>query len=137
MARNFDQAPDMAINRIVEGTNMQGEITSESNIRIDGIFTGTINTKGRLVIGPQGLVDGTVICENSEIEGKLKGKISVKQLLTLKATAKVEGDMITDKLSIEPGATFTGTCSMGSKVKDMKSFEKEGNKEAQLEEQTA
>ncbi len=137
MARNYDQAPDMEINRIVEGTAVEGDIQSESNIRIDGKFVGTINTKGRLVVGPSGVVEGTVLCENSEIEGKLKGKINVMQLLSLKATAKVEGDIATDKLSIEPGASFSGTCSMGAKVKDMKSFEKEENREQLLEEQTA
>lgn len=137
MARNYDPAPDMAINRIVEGTHIEGEINSESNIRIDGKFIGTINTRGRLVIGPSGSVEGTVNCENSEIEGNMKGKIYVKQLLSLKATAKVEGDIATDKLSIEPGASFSGTCTMGAKVKDMKSFEKEETKEQLLEEQTA
>lgn len=122
MARNFENTQDMAVNRIVEGTVMEGEIKSDSNIRIDGTFMGNITTKGRLVIGPSGRVEGTVSCQNSEIEGQLKGKIHVKQLLSLKATAKVEGDIFTDKLSIEPGAGFTGTCSMGAKVKDLNSI---------------
>lgn len=135
MARNFDSAPDMAINRIVEGTEIEGDIRSESNIRIDGKFTGNISTKGRLVIGPSGFVDGTVQCADSEIEGGLKGKINVNQLLSLKATAKVEGEIYTDKLSIEPGASFTGTCNMGAKVKDLKS--NDDRRESVLEEQTA
>jgi cytoskeletal protein CcmA (bactofilin family) len=119
MARSFENVPDMAVNRIVEGTVMEGEIRSESNIRIDGSFTGSINTKGRLVVGPSGKVEGTVTCQNSEVEGQVIGKITVQQLLSLKATAKVEGDIFTDKLSIEPGAGFTGTCNMGAKVKDL------------------
>lgn len=137
MARNIDNAPDMAINRIVEGTVIEGDIRSESNVRIDGQFLGNINTRGRLVIGPTGKVEGTVNCENSEIEGFLKGKINVQQLLSLKASAKVEGDILTAKLSIEPGATFTGACSMGAKVKDMNSLEQPEAKETRLEEQTA
>jgi cytoskeletal protein CcmA (bactofilin family) len=137
MARNIDNAPDMAINRIVEGTVIEGDIRSESNVRIDGQFLGNINTRGRLVIGPTGKVEGTVNCENSEIEGLLKGKINVQQLLSLKASAKVEGDILTAKLSIEPGATFTGACSMGAKVKDMNSLEQPEAKETRLEEQTA
>ena len=137
MARNIDNAPDMAINRIVEGTVIEGDIRSESNVRIDGQFLGNINTRGRLVIGPTGKVEGTVNCENSEIECLLKGKINVQQLLSLKASAKVEGDILTAKLSIEPGATFTGACSMGAKVKDMNSLEQPEAKETRLEEQTA
>lgn len=137
MARHTDNAPDMAINRIVEGTVIEGDIRSESNVRIDGQFIGNINTRGRLVIGPTGKVEGTVNCENSEIEGFLKGKINVQQLLSLKASAKVEGDIVTAKLSIEPGANFTGTCSMGAKVKDMNNLDHSESKETLLEEQSA
>jgi cytoskeletal protein CcmA (bactofilin family) len=120
MARTPEVAPDMAINRIVEGTSIEGEIKCESNIRIDGSFLGNLTTKGRLVVGPAGRIEGTVICQNAEIEGLVKGKITVQQLLSLKGNAKVEGDIFTDKLAIEPGATFTGACNMGAKVKDMK-----------------
>ncbi|MEZ4798662.1 MAG: polymer-forming cytoskeletal protein [Flavobacteriales bacterium] len=124
MARTPEVAPDMAINRIVEGTSIEGEIRCESNIRIDGAFVGNLTTKGRLVIGPNGRIEGTITCQHAEVEGIVKGKISVQQQLTLKASAKVEGDIFTDKLSIEPGATFTGSCNMGAKVKDMKKDEK-------------
>lgn len=139
MARSFENVPDMAVNRIVEGTQVTGEIKSESNIRIDGSFNGDITTKGRLVIGPSGKVEGTVNCQNSEIEGQLKGKINVQQLLSLKSTAKVEGDIFTDKLSIEPGAGFTGTCNMGAKVKDLNNIGNivEERPEELLEQETA
>lgn len=118
MART-ESNPDMAINRIVEGTAVEGQINCESNIRIDGNFKGTINTKGRLVVGPTGMVEGSVTCQNSEIEGTIRGEIQVMQLLALKASSRVEGDIATDKLSIEPGAVFTGNCAMGGRVKEM------------------
>jgi cytoskeletal protein CcmA (bactofilin family) len=123
MARAQEVAPDMSINRIVEGTSIEGEIRCESNIRIDGSFIGNLTTKGRLVIGPAGRLEGTISCQNAEIEGLVKGKINVQQLLSLKGSAKVEGDIFTDKLSIEPGASFTGACNMGAKVKDLKKEE--------------
>jgi cytoskeletal protein CcmA (bactofilin family) len=123
MARAQEVAPDMSINRIVEGTSIEGEIRCESNIRIDGSFIGNLSTKGRLVIGPAGRLEGTISCQNAEIEGLVKGKINVQQLLSLKGSAKVEGDIFTDKLSIEPGASFTGACNMGAKVKDLKKEE--------------
>jgi cytoskeletal protein CcmA (bactofilin family) len=123
MARAQEVAPDMSINRIVEGTSIEGEIRCESNIRIDGSFIGNLTTKGRLVIGPAGRLEGTITCQNAEIEGLVKGKINVQQLLSLKGSAKVEGDIFTDKLSIEPGASFTGACNMGAKVKDLKKEE--------------
>lgn len=120
MAKNNDNVPDMTINRIVEGTHIEGEIKSESNIRIDGSFKGNLTTKGRLVVGPAGQIDGTIQCQNAEVEGIIKGKLNVQQLLSLKGTAKVEGDIFTDKLSIEPGSSFSGACNMGGKIKDIK-----------------
>jgi len=120
MARNYDQSPENGVNRIVEGTTVKGEISSDSNIRIDGTFTGNVSTKARLVVGPTGKVDGEIVCQNAEVEGKIIGKIGVQQLLSLKSTAKIDGDIVTDKLSIEPGAIFSGSCQMGGgKIKDM------------------
>jgi len=111
-------SPDR-LNRIVEGTTIEGQINSESNIRIDGFLKGTINTKGRLVLGPEGKVEGDITCNNADIEGVLNGTINVKELLTLKASAKLQGDISTTKLSIEPGAVFSGSCSMGGILKNM------------------
>ena len=115
-------SPDR-LNRIVEGTSIEGDIRSDSNIRIDGRLKGTIHTKGRLVIGSSGIIEGEIICENADIEGVFVGKINVNQLLSLKATAKLTGDIITSKLAIEPGAMFSGACSMGGMIKDLKSTE--------------
>jgi cytoskeletal protein CcmA (bactofilin family) len=120
MAKPIESVPDMGINRIVEGTSIEGEIRCESNIRIDGSFVGNLTTKGRLVIGPAGRIEGIVNCQNAEIEGLVKGKLYVQQMLSLKGTAKVEGDIFTDKLAVEPGSSFTGACNMGAKVKEMK-----------------
>jgi cytoskeletal protein CcmA (bactofilin family) len=121
MARANDMAPDMAINRIVEGTHVEGDIRCESNIRIDGRFKGNLTTKGRLVVGTSGVIEGTIECQNAEIEGSIKGRVSVRELLSLKSTAKLDGEIYTDKLAIEPGASFSGSCSMGAKVKEFKS----------------
>lgn len=115
-------SPDR-LNRIVEGTSIEGDIRSDSNIRIDGKLKGTIHTKGRLVIGSSGIIEGEIICENADIEGIFIGKINVNQLLSLKSTAKLTGDIITSKLAIEPGAMFSGACSMGGMIKDLKNSE--------------
>jgi len=59
----------------------------------------------------------------------IKAKITVSQLLLLKTSAKLNGDIITNKLSIEPGAEFTGSCSMGAIIKDIKHAEKQEKQE--------
>ncbi|MFT7155011.1 MAG: cytoskeletal protein CcmA (bactofilin family) [Parvicella sp.] len=105
------------LNRIVEGTRIEGEINSESNIRIDGHVTGTIKTKGRVVIGTTGVIEGDVYCLNADVEGVIRGTIQVGDLLSLKTTAKITGDISTKKLLIESGAEFNGSCNMGEEAK--------------------
>jgi cytoskeletal protein CcmA (bactofilin family) len=100
-----NQSPER-LNRIVEGTIIEGDIKSDSNIRIDGYVKGTINVKGRLVLGTTGKIDGNIYCKNADLEGKLNGTIEVDELLSLKTTAKLQGEISTNKLSIEPGAIF-------------------------------
>jgi len=100
------------INLISAGTDIFGDVKSNGDIRIDGTLTGNLNTKGKVVIGPTGKVKGEVICKNSEVAGIIEGKIIVGQLLNLKASSKIVGDIITVKLSIEPGAVFSGNCKM-------------------------
>jgi len=99
-------------NNIVAGTTIKGEITADGDFRIDGTLIGSINCKGKIVIGQSGSIDGEIICQNADISGKIKAHVNVEQLLMLKATAELNGDVITGKISIEPGAKFTGSCDM-------------------------
>jgi cytoskeletal protein CcmA (bactofilin family) len=112
-------AEGSAINLIGIGTEINGDINSTGDVRIDGVLKGNIVLKGRLVIGPNGKVDGDVNCQNADISGEIKGRLNVKEMLALKTTAKIVGDIVTGKISIEPGATFTGTCNMGAIVKNI------------------
>jgi len=136
MASGNVNSPDK-LNRIVAGTSIEGEIISEGNIRIDGKVKGTVSTKGRLVIGPDGNIEGNITCSNADVEGVLEGTIKVSELLTLKSTAKLQGDIITAKLSIEPGAVFGGTCNMGGIIKDMPKSSEDVPSETVREDKTA
>jgi len=102
------------INQIGVGTEITGDVTTNGDIRFDGLLTGNLKTKGKVVIGETGVVKGEINCKNSVVEGKVEGKISVGELLTLKATSILTGDIITRRLAIEPGAKFSGNCSMTS-----------------------
>ena len=106
-------------NHISVGTTITGDIETSGDIRLDGKLIGTINSNGKVVIGEGGKLEGEIICTNANISGTVQGKISVKELLSLQTTANINGDMETGKLSIEPGANFTGACSMGATVKDI------------------
>lgn len=108
----YNETDNATINLISNGTEITGDVKSNGDIRIDGLLTGNLTTKGKVVIGPTGKVKGEVYCKNSEVSGAVDGRICVSQLLTLKTDSKITGDIITFKLSIEPGAKFTGNCKM-------------------------
>ncbi|NNC95461.1 MAG: polymer-forming cytoskeletal protein [Chitinophagales bacterium] len=102
-------------NTFASGTVIHGEIKSEGDIRIDGKVHGTLISKAKVVIGASGVVEGDVFCQNASIEGEVNGKIEVAELLDLKKSAKIDGDIITKKIVVEEGASFNGTCNMGAK----------------------
>lgn len=112
----YNETETAAINLISNGTDITGDIKSTGDIRIDGTLSGNLSTKGKVVIGPTGKVKGEIQCKNSEVSGTIEGKIGVNQLLILKASSKILGDIVTSKLSIEPGAIFSGNCKMSENV---------------------
>jgi len=111
----YNETDNNTINLISLGTEITGDVKSNGDIRIDGSLTGSLNTAGKVVVGPTGKVNGEVICKNSEVSGIVEGKLKVNQLLNLKASSKIFGDIATSKLSIEPGAIFSGNCKMSDK----------------------
>jgi len=99
-------------NRIVEGTVIKGDIISHADLRLDGKLTGNLIADGRIVIGPAGSVTGDIKCKTADIEGRFDGRIEVEELLSIKAKAHITGEVIAGKLSVEPGAVFTASCTM-------------------------
>lgn len=105
------------INIITNGTIIKGDITATGDFRLDGTLEGNIQLNGKLVVGDTGVVNGNVLCMNANIIGTVNGNLSVKELLSLHTTARVRGDILINKLSIEPGAVFTGKCCMLDEVR--------------------
>lgn len=97
-----------ALNSLVQGTNVEGNIKSTSDIRIDGSIKGTLHCDAKVIIGPEGKIDGDVFCENAVIEGTFKGKLNVKELLNIRESAKVEGEIRYGRLLVQMGATLIG-----------------------------
>jgi cytoskeletal protein CcmA (bactofilin family) len=103
-------SPDK-LNRLVEGTSITGDIKADSNFRIDGKLKGSLDTLGKLVIGPTGRIEGEVKCANADIEGEFIGNIIVDGLLNIKSTAKIEGTVTTNQIGMEVGCSFSGSCN--------------------------
>ena len=105
-----------ATNSLVQGTTIEGSIHADMDIRIDGTLTGSLFCKGKVIIGPTGAIHGEINCENAVIEGKFEGILMVGDVLHVKETANVEGDVSTNKLVVQPGSIFNVKCKMGSQA---------------------
>lgn len=104
---------------ISSGTTIKGDISSNSDLRIDGTIIGNINSSAKIVIGGSGVVEGDIFGNHADIVGKTSGTIKVKELLQLRGDCVVNGNIYAGKLQIEPTATFNGQCHMGANVVDM------------------
>ncbi len=111
------QPAGILYNSITSGSKIIGTIMADSDIRIDGVVEGDLQCKGKLVIGKSGFIKGTIECQNAEIHGKVEGKITVTETLSLRLTSNIDGEVKTRTLIVEPGAIFNGTCAMGNEKK--------------------
>jgi cytoskeletal protein CcmA (bactofilin family) len=100
------------LNIINSGTQILGDVNSDGDMRVDGTIKGYLTSKARLVLGPTAVIEGDVKAANIEISGEVNGNIYATELLTVKATAKISGDIVSNKLIIEAGAVFNGTSKM-------------------------
>jgi cytoskeletal protein CcmA (bactofilin family) len=116
-----------SIDIIEKTTKVVGDITSKADFRIDGNVEGTITTTGKVVVGENGVVYGKITCSNSDIAGLIKGSLDVSGILSLKSSARVEGDVVAGKLAVESGANVDANISMkgAKKMKALTSDEKQ------------
>lgn len=101
-----------ALNTFAQDTKIKGNIESRGDIRIDGQLEGTLDCKGRVVVGPDAKIKGSIHCNNAEILGNVEGDVIAVDLLSLKGTAFILGNLTMGKFSVEPGARFNGQCKM-------------------------
>jgi len=107
-------------NTIGKGTFLEGNIETYGNIRVEGKVVGNVKSKSKVALGNSSHVQGNIIAQNADIEGEVRGRLEISELLVLKATAVINGDIVTGKLVVEPGAVFNGSCKMGSSAKEIK-----------------
>ena len=116
-------------NMISQGTKIVGNISSNSDFRVEGNIEGELKTSGKVVVGKSGVINGSLIGENADFEGSFSGKLKLGGMLTLRSSAYIEGEVEISKLSVEPGATFNATCSMKGGVKELKNSEEKDTSE--------
>ena len=105
-------APSGVHNVLSHGTTLNGNLTTQDDIRIDGKIEGNIKSEGKIIIGNQGHVAGDIECVNLDILGKVTGNISCQDTVLLRNCANVIGDILTQTIEIEPGAKINGSIKM-------------------------
>ncbi|MCS6794393.1 MAG: polymer-forming cytoskeletal protein [Raineya sp.] len=128
--QDIDKISNASTN-IGKGATLQGNIDTFGNVRVDGKLIGDIRSKSKVATGNASLVEGSITAQNAEIEGEVKGSLEIAELLVLKSTAVVNGDIITAKMVVEAGAIFNGRCQMGdiNQIKKMMNELKENKTE--------
>ncbi len=110
LKRENGHSEDVSI--LSEGVNIEGKISSNGNVRIDGKINGDVVVKGNLTVGASSEIKGQVTSKNMTVSGKIEGIIKIEEKLTLESTSVIKGDIITKILVIEEGAKFDGKSSM-------------------------
>ena len=94
------------------GSQMNGELSFEDTFRVDGRLLGKVSSKGDLVVGERGLVDGEVSVGRVYVSGTLKGTVKAATRIEITAGGRLLGDIQTPTLVIEEGGFYQGRCSM-------------------------
>lgn len=93
-------------------TTCKGDIYAEENFRIDGKLEGNIQCKGKVVVGPHAQIKGNIQCLNADLMGEITGNVYVKEVLSIRSSVMLTGDVIAGSVEIESGAVFNGSCKM-------------------------
>ena len=101
---------------IGNSTTIQGELTSQGNIKIDGQVSGTIQTSQMLTINPNAKIMAEVEAQSAVIGGEVQGHLKISGRLVLSPTAKVAADITCPTLKVEEGSLFTGKCHMPGNI---------------------
>lgn len=101
-------------NVIAKESRITGDIEAQGNIRIEGIVQGSVKSQSKVVIGDSAIIYGNLVAAEAEVSGKVDGEVTCGELLHLKKTAFITGDISTQKLVVENGAVFNGKCTMGA-----------------------
>ncbi len=110
-------------NSLVQGSRLEGDVSSSNDFRIDGTFIGTLKCDARVIIGPSGEFKGEISCANAIVEGKFQGNINTSEVLEVREGAVIEGDVNTQKLVVHSGSVFDVKCKMNDREELVETLE--------------
>ncbi len=95
-----------------KGSEFEGKLTFEGQVRVEGKFSGQIMTKDTLVIGEGARVSAEIIAGTVIVNGWVEGNIKASQLIELHQPGRIKGNLETPALAIDKGVVFEGSCKM-------------------------
>lgn len=109
-ARSTSAAP--ARTHVAEGSHIEGSISGETEVLIDGALDGCVELEGRFVLGRRGRIHGDVNALSVQISGNVKGNVRAAEKIELAPTGSIEGDMAAPLIAIAEGGICNGRIEM-------------------------
>ena len=116
---------------IGNGVKIKGEITDADEIQIDGHADVTMNTDN-LVVGSTGNLKGTIPSNNIDVSGKLEGKITARETLTVQELGTVSGSIEYQNMNIKLGGKITGKIKVSDKIKKFSAYNQNDKKTEEI-----
>lgn len=106
-------------------SSIDGDIVSEGSVRIDGKVSGSVKSKGDVIIGDHAIVNSDVEANYCEISGSVNGSVHSETQLKIFKSGKLNGNITVSSFTIEEGGSFQGNCDINPDKKEKKSTDKE------------
>lgn len=111
--------PETVISIIGPGMKVVGDCETDGTIRIEGTVEGTVRAGKAVVVGKDGVVDGTIITQDAVISGRVVGNLRAESRLELQATSRIDGEVYARRMQLEEGALLNGNLHMGDPPKEL------------------
>ncbi|MCB0358204.1 MAG: polymer-forming cytoskeletal protein [Bdellovibrionales bacterium] len=93
------------------GTVIEGKLSFDAPVRIDGTLHGEVVSSSTLIVGEQGSVVATLEVGSLVVMGHVQGNVIAKDLVEIRAGGRLDGDIRTKRIAIEDGGIFEGSCN--------------------------
>jgi cytoskeletal protein CcmA (bactofilin family) len=97
-------------------TTLEGILTFTGTVRLDGHFSGNIESdEGTIIVGKQAVIDANMSVRTATVSGQVRGNINAKERIELHPPARVYGDLNAPVVLIDEGVVFDGKCTATAK----------------------
>jgi len=95
---------------------IKGNVSGDGDVTVLGSFEGEFDIKGKLTVADQARIIGNVKASVIAVNGAVQGTLKALENLKLDQTAKINGQVISPRISITEGALLDGEVKMSSKL---------------------